>query len=100
MFSAMKCSIARILAVALLACSGVRAAESGTFVHPGLLHSRADLDRMRDRVAAGDEPWKSGFAKLRDHAQSQSNWKLRGPLETVTRGGASPGNAQMFLDGN
>ena len=76
------------------------AAQSTPFAHPGLLHSRQDLERMRERVAAGEEPWKSGFEKLRQDSQSQSGWKLRGPLAVVTRGGASPGNAQMVLDGN
>jgi len=96
----MKPAIALLFSFVMLAIPGARAADAGGFAHPGLLHSRADLDRMRDHVAAGDEPWKSGLAKLRDHDQSQSNWKLRGPLEVVTRGGDSAGNAQMVLDGN
>lgn len=88
-------------ALLLLAISTFAAADTPkAFSHPGLLHSRQDLDRMRERVAAGEEPWKSGFDKLRKDSQSQSNWKLRGPFEVVTRGGASPGNAQMVLDGN
>jgi hypothetical protein len=71
------------------------------FVHPGLLHTQADLDRMRQRVAAGQEPWKSGFEKLRGHEQSGADWKLRGPVAVVTREpGDVEGNAQMVLDGN
>lgn len=71
------------------------------FVHPGLLHTRADLDRMKERVAAGEEPWKSGFEKLKKDGQSQADWKLRGPFEVVTREtGAAAGNPQMVLDGN
>lgn len=76
-------------------------AAGGAFVHPGLLHTRADLDRMRQQVAAGNEPWKSGFEKLRTHDQSRADWKLRGPRETVTRTRApepSTGNAEMVLD--
>jgi hypothetical protein len=71
------------------------------FVHPGLLHGQADLDRMRQRVQAGVEPWKSGFEALRRDGQSRADWKLRGPFEVVTREtGNAPGNAQMVLDGN
>ena len=78
-----------------------RPAATGAFVHPGLLHTRADLDRMRQQVAAGREPWKAGFEKLRGHGQSSSDWELRGPLEAVTREtGDTHGNTEMVLDGN
>lgn len=60
--------------------------EPKAFVHPGLLHTQADLDRMKAMVTQGMEPWKSGFAGLRDHPQSQADWRLRGPFRTVTRG--------------
>jgi hypothetical protein len=74
---------------------------AAAFVHPGLLHTRTDLDRMRERVAAEQEPWKSGFDKLRSHEQSRSDWKLRGPFEVVVREPMNVrGNAQMVLDGN
>jgi hypothetical protein len=78
-----------------------RPAASPSFVHPGLLHSRADLDRMRQRVGAGQEPWKSGFEKLRADPQSRGDWRLRGPRETVTRQTTDMrGNNEMVADGN
>ena len=71
------------------------------FVHPGLLHTRADLDRMQKRVAAGDEPWTSGFARLRAHPQSRSDVRLRGPCAVVTREtGNTQSDRQMVEDGN
>src|SRR5579862_3114960 len=36
-------------------------AHPGPFVHPGMLHARADLDRMRANVHAGVEPWKGAW---------------------------------------
>lgn len=39
-------------------------------VHPGVLHSRADLNLMRDMVWLGQEPWASGFEKLRTSPES------------------------------
>ncbi|MEP6668696.1 MAG: alginate lyase family protein [Chthoniobacter sp.] len=76
-------------------------AAPAPFVHPGLLHTQADLDRMRQRVKAGEEPWKSGFEMLRRDGQSRADWKLRGPFEVVTRASQnSPGNSQMVVDGN
>jgi hypothetical protein len=71
------------------------------FVHPGLLHTQADLDRMRQQVAAEKEPWKGGFEKLRADAQSTADYKLRGPRAAVTREtGNMDGNNQMISDGN
>lgn len=76
-------------------------AKAVAFTHPGLLHTQADLDRMRQRVAAGEEPWKSGFEKLRRDGQSRADWKLRGPFEIVTRqADQAIGNPQMVVDGN
>jgi len=97
------------IAIALFICVAASAqektetpsAKAAAFVHPGLLHTRTDLDRMRQRAAAGDEPWKSGLEKLRNDPQSRSDWHLRGPFEVVTREPAnSKGNAQMVVDGN
>ena len=72
-----------------------------SFRHPGLLHTQEDLARIRQRVAAGEEPWKSGFEALQKNCYSRADWRLNGPCETVTRGGKNtPGNPQMVNDGN
>jgi hypothetical protein len=77
-------------------------AESRPFVHPGLLHSREDLDFIKRQVAAGAQPWKAGFEKLRDDPQSHADYRMRGPFEVVGRGAdvANLHNAEMVLDGN
>jgi hypothetical protein len=56
---------------------------------------------MRQQVAAGQEPWKSGFDTLRGDLHSRSDWKLNGPFEEVTRSPLNThGNGQMVADGN
>jgi hypothetical protein len=55
------------------------------FVHPGLLHSREDLARMKNAVATKSEPAFSGYEIFRANAQSQLNYKMHGPLATVGR---------------
>ncbi|GAA2660747.1 alginate lyase family protein [Streptomyces vastus] len=63
------------------------ASAAGTaFAHPGLLHTRADLDRMAAKVKAGAAPYTAGFAKLTANRHSQSTW-LPNPQATVIRGG-------------
>ncbi len=76
------------LLTATFSGSGGRAIAQGrnTFRHPGLLHDKDDLARIRERVSKGDEPWKRGFEALRDHPQSRKDWRRRGPFETVVRG--------------
>jgi hypothetical protein len=55
------------------------------FAHPGLLHTRADIDRMRSMVAAGQQPYLNGFNLLRVHAQSQSDYVVRGGFSEMGR---------------
>lgn len=70
-------------------------------VHPGLLHTRADLDRMRQEVAAGNEPWKGGFEQLRRDFQSHADYALRGPCAIVTREhGNAETNGRLACDAN
>jgi hypothetical protein len=59
-------------ALLFLACIGGAAQP---FVHPGGLHTRADLERMRTNVLAGNSPWIEGWRQLLRDPQAQSNWK-------------------------
>ena len=36
-----------------------------SLVHPGLLHSREDLDFVKARIAANEQPWKEAFDQLK-----------------------------------
>jgi regulation of enolase protein 1 (concanavalin A-like superfamily) len=44
------------------------------FVHPGGLHMLADLDRMKNKVAAGEHPWIDGWNKLIADKQAQNTY--------------------------
>jgi hypothetical protein len=54
-------------------------------VHPGMLHSKDDLARMKESVYAHREPIMSGFEVLRQHPNSQSNYIPRGPAAIISR---------------
>jgi hypothetical protein len=47
-------------------------------VHPGILHSRADLNTMRDMVWLGKEPWASAFDLFRKSPESSKNIAVYG----------------------
>jgi hypothetical protein len=56
------------------------------FAHPGLLHSRADLDRMKSAVAQGREPIASGFAAMAGDFRSQHAYGVRNTGQITTWG--------------
>jgi Alginate lyase len=62
------CACAVGLAAALFAVYAVRCRPSARFVHPGVLVTRAQLDFVRDRIAANAEPWASAFERARADA--------------------------------
>lgn len=70
--------------VCSLAFTGL-ATAADVFVHPGALHTRADVERMRLMIEQDAEPWKSGFEKLKSHGASQANWRVQGPFADVVR---------------
>ncbi len=68
------------------------ATAAGTaFAHPGMLHTRADLERMAAKVKAGAAPYTAGFARLTANRHSQSTWRPN-PLTTSIRGGSGVQN--------
>ncbi len=66
----------RLLLALWLCCLVGRAnpALSMTFVHPGALSSQAELDFVKTRIQAGDQPWRGEFEQLQ-----RSNYATRGP---------------------
>ena len=100
----MRCVVGSVLFLATSAFSPAQSTNpvrNHAFIHPGLLHTQADLQRMRQKVSAGEEPWRSGFEALKSDRCSSADWKLNGPLGVVCRENTNTvGNAQMVFDGN
>jgi LPXTG-motif cell wall-anchored protein len=65
--------------------------------HPGLLHTRADLDRMAAKVRAGAAPHTAGFAKLAANRHSAAGWTAD-PQATVYRGSGTPENYSLLYN--
>ncbi|GAA2421848.1 alginate lyase family protein [Streptomyces coeruleofuscus] len=72
-------------------------AAGSAFAHPGLLHTRTDLDRMAAKVKAGARPYTAGFAKLTANRHAQSGWRAN-PQATVYRGTGSPQNYAVLYN--
>jgi len=61
------------LLVTVLSLDRPAGAQSG-FVHPGGLHTTADLDRMKAKVAAGEHPWIDSWNALIANSKAQSTY--------------------------
>ena len=60
--------------------------EDRGFVHPGLLHTQADIDRIRQQIEDGDEFVTAAYAQLTSNEWAQSDRAVGGQT-TVNRGG-------------
>lgn len=57
----------------------------GEFVHPGLWHTHDDLERIRDGVVQGQEPWKSAYEEFSADTFSQANVRTGAPQRGAWR---------------
>jgi len=70
-------------------------ASAQRFIHPGILHSKEDLERMKKAVASKEEPIYSGYKVFIENPVSQSTYKMLGPLAMV---GRNPTKGQSVYD--
>ena len=71
---------------------------AGTFVHPGLLNTEADFERMRTNVALGVEPWLSAYNALNSNWMAQSGGWSSHAQATITRSGALNNSSLLYQD--
>ncbi|MGA2555572.1 MAG: alginate lyase family protein [Verrucomicrobiota bacterium] len=84
----MKAALARnsfLVALLGLLPATARAAPAQPFVHPGLLQSREDLERMSNGIKANDPVIAAGFQVFRANRFSQSTCVMLGPGQTIGR---------------
>ncbi|WP_338120085.1 alginate lyase family protein [Streptomyces sporangiiformans] len=102
--SMLKAAGAATGAVAIGTGTGVSAspatAASTSFVHPGMLHTRADLERMAAKVKAGAAPYTAGFAKLTltTGRHSQSAWRPNPQVTPIRGGGGVQNYGALYRD--
>ncbi|MEU9343129.1 alginate lyase family protein [Streptomyces sp. NPDC048278] len=65
-----------------------------------MLHKLSDIQRMRTRIAAGTEPWLSGWNVFRADPYSQSSYAMLGPFASVDRGTTELHNWEFWNDCN
>ncbi len=73
-----------VLSLSVFVCISVSAYSQGNekhdgFIHPGLLHTQQDLERIREAISKETSPIYDGFRVLRESKYSKHNYRLRGP---------------------
>ncbi|WP_159519744.1 alginate lyase family protein [Sunxiuqinia indica] len=63
-----------VLMSLLICCMFITNAQT-TFIHPGGLHTQADLDRMKSKVAEKEHPWIDGWRLLNGDPLAQNTYK-------------------------
>ncbi|XEC95970.1 DNRLRE domain-containing protein [Paenibacillus tarimensis] len=51
-----------------------KAQAAVNFIHPGMLHTQSDLDRMKSKVALGETPWIEEWNRLKDNNLASSSY--------------------------
>jgi len=69
------------------------------FVHPGLSHKLSDLERMRDMVAAGVEPYASSFQALRKSSRAQYTYMPHKSSSELVKNKGEANNNALRADG-
>lgn len=67
------------------------------FVHPGGLHTQADFDRMKAKVAANQSPWVDSYNQLTTTYLAQTGWPWN-PVTQIIRGGTGNNYARSQKD--
>ncbi|MDR3062212.1 MAG: glycoside hydrolase family 97 N-terminal domain-containing protein [Dysgonamonadaceae bacterium] len=61
--------------------------EQSGFVHPGVLHTQADIEQMRRLIGNRIEPAYGSFLLLKEHKSSQADYRMEGPFPVISRDG-------------
>lgn len=57
------------------------------FVHPGILHTKGDIERIRHLVEQKVEPSIGSFAILKADRKSHADYQVQGPFQNIARAG-------------
>jgi hypothetical protein len=72
----------KLLAIVLAALATAPSTPAASFTHPGLLNSKTELDFVKARIKAGNEPRSSLFSALKKSQYGNQNWTPH-PLTVV-----------------
>ncbi len=89
-----------VLLYALLMSIGSQASpilHTEAFVHPGLLQTREDFTRIREKLANYNQPWLAGWQKLIANPHASLDWQPN-PVPVVYRTSGGPNNDSVLFN--
>lgn len=75
----------RIVDLSLLLAFALGSTAFGDFVHPGIAHSRESISFVKEKIAAGEQPWTAAWEGLRNSRYASLDWQPK-PFASVQRG--------------
>lgn len=78
--------LAVIVCGAVLTMLGCGSLHAAGFTHPGLLNTKVELDFVKAKIQAGEEPWKSLFHRMQSSSYGNLNYTPH-PLTVVNANG-------------
>ncbi|MES2477141.1 MAG: alginate lyase family protein [Verrucomicrobiota bacterium] len=69
-----------------------------SFIHPGGLHTQADFERMKSKVAAGEHPWIDGWEVLLQDRKARSDYKAAPHRHMASRQRAQDDATAAYLN--
>lgn len=85
------------LSLVFAATLGCVSTKASAFDHPGALHTKSDLLRMRQKVAREEKPWIDSWNLLIANPHSSVKWSPT-PVETVYRGKDRDGHRENYAN--
>lgn len=70
---------------------GIPQATDTQFVHPGIAHTQASIDRVKQKIEQQEQPWLDAWRRLNDSQFSSLRWKPQ-PRAHVQRGASNHPN--------
>jgi parallel beta-helix repeat protein len=97
----MKNIVGIILISFLINAPGLHAQQAvKPFVHPGMAQSRQDLDYMKKKVLAGEQPWKGAFDRLKSNTSLSFKPQPFTHVSVGSYGANSQGGSELFKSAN
>ena len=95
--------LATVLPLLLLSPAKTWAADSSerVFVHPGIAHTTASIDRVKSKLESSEEPWASEWENFKKSPFASLDWTAK-PSANVERGSYNIpdiGSSEFYSDG-
>lgn len=88
--------VRRAACAAVLIHLGQGRSPAQPFVHPGILHTRPEIDWARSKVSAGAQPWKGSWDRLTANSFAQLAY-AQNPQQEVCAGGNGCPGGETFM---